>query len=247
MIIIIFTCFLPENALPERSLLLPLVYPNGTVSTGQPWILWNDIYNMRDRRTYRIIFREKGGSATDQVTYTFIPGIFFKSYYAWQLPAPLKGMSYDYTIEMLVNSKPENLSYNAVYKYPIMETFTVDTARKNSIDRLPPEYLIKYKFMEKENGLINGYNFIFYASSSTLTLGLGFLFYTIFNFGTVAVVLSWICFGTSLMGYTAAGYYGYRYMVKKGEMNEILRMGENISIKGMNNGKKMDTGIELSF
>ena len=95
--------------------------------------------------------------------------------------------------------------------------------------------------------LVNGYNILFYGASSTLTLGLGILFHTVLRFGTVSTVITYVCYGTSLMGYTAAGYYGYRYRERKSGMAEILKTGGGTTIKGGADTKGIRAAAELVF
>ncbi len=230
----------------KRSPIKPLLYPVGIITTNEPFIIWKDIYNIKGRKKFKITLKEEKKNSKP-VKYIFTPGLYFKYYYAYKLPKPLKGLQYRYKIEMLVNNKPANYKYYYYLRYPIEESFSIDNSQNNSLNDLPIEYFIKYKYFEKENTLINGYNFLFYAASSTISLGAGILFLTVFNFGTISTVIWALCFGSSAAGYSAAGYYAYHYMTKKNEMKEIIKIGTRVSIKGSFGRKKISTKAELSF
>jgi len=247
LILYFLIIFFPINASAERSLIKPLQYPVDTIYTKKPYFIWNDIHNSETKNTFKLTLIDKTGENGKPVTFIFSPEIYYQTYYLFKLPLELSGTSYEYIIDMMINSKPVKYKYYNYLQYPISDRFKIDPGKKSDADRLSPENFIKFKYIEKENMLVNGYNILFYGASSTLTLGLGILFHSVIKLGMISTVITYLCYGTSIIGYGAAGYYGYNFLEKKSVMNEIVKLGENTTLKGGLNQKNIKSGVELSF
>lgn len=226
---------------------LPLNYPENTITTAKPFIIWQDMYTERDSNLnvrYRITLKA-GKNRLDPVL--CYPDIYYKNICVFQYPRKLNEGKYEYKIERLINKSPVKSKYFHYHKYPVKEEFTVDTDKESDIDRLPPEYLTKYLFIERHNRYINKYNSIFFGAAGATTMGIGIFFYRFFNYGLVSKVVSVLCFTSSAVGFSASGYYGYRYMKRNNELREIIKIGKDVSIKGGVSREKINADIELSF
>ena len=226
---------------------LPINYPSEIISSGQPRIIWQDIYNERDMNNdIRYSITVKSSDRTFEPV-LFYPDIYYKHFFTFQYPVNLKDGKYSYKIERLINNKPINSRNFHFSKYPVTDEFTIDHNNINDIDRLPPEYLIKFLFIERQNRYINKYNSIFFAAGGAATLGIGILFLKVFNFGIISTAAAAICFTNTAVGFSASGYYGYQYVKNNSELKKIIDIGKNISINGGAARGKIDTGVELSF
>jgi hypothetical protein len=233
----------------SRSPIKPLLYPNDTISNSRPYIIWKDVYGYKDSKgtKYRITLDNKDKQLTSSQKFIIEPKLYYSEFYAVRLPKTLKNSSYSYTIDRMFNNKPVNSRYFSYLNYPITGSFQLDTDSKEDADFLPPEYLIKYKYFEKENILANWYNFKFFSASSTISLGIGYLFYAVLQFGLISTVIVILSVISAAIGYPAAGYYGLSYLRNKSRINDILKAGKNIGIEGSENRGILNTGLKLRF
>ncbi|HON77208.1 MAG TPA: hypothetical protein PK544_01840 [Spirochaetota bacterium] len=248
--IVLMSVFLLRSDVRGQSLIDPLDYPFGTVKSTRPYILWQDIYNERDRDLnvrYRLTLERDSTVAAAPVVYTFMPQLYYRSVYLWKIPEPLPEGSYRYTIERLLNGHGVKSRHYHIRRYPIRRSFTLNTAAENELDDLRPEYLVQYIYIDRNNTLNNGYNAIFFASSSTVTLGIGILFYTVIDLGVWSTVISAICFTSSAVGYSAAGYYTWHYSKNRRKLQKILEIGRSTTIRGGIIDRTVTAEAELSF
>ena len=229
----------------------PIIYPFGTIGNNQPCFIWQDIYNERDKKNnakYRITITNLNSNNSNK-TYKIIiiPQVIFKIFYIFKLQATLDDTEYEYSIERLIANKPVKTRHYYYLRYPIKNKFTINSKRKRPIDNLNSKYLIQYIHTDRNNTLINGYNALFFISSSITCFGMGMLFYNIINWGITSKIIAGLSFTSSAIGITASGYYGYRYLNKKKELQQIIRLSKKISLKGDINNNQIKAGMELSF
>ncbi len=233
-----------------QGLIDPIDYPFGTVKSTRPYIIWQDIYNQRDSGVnvrYRLTVERENGTGPGPLVYSFMPQIYYRSVYMWRIPEPLQNGTYRYTIDRVLDGAAMQSRHYHFRRYPVRKSFTVDTSIENELDDLRPEYLVQYIYLDRNNTLNNGYNALFFASSSTVTLGIGILFYTVIDLGVWSTVISAICFVSSGVGYSAAGYYTWQYSKNRRKLQKILEIGKNTSIRGGIIDRTVTAGAELSF
>ncbi len=246
-LILIFFC--TSTYAESRSPIKPLLYPYGEISNSKPCFIWKDLNGYMDSKAtkYRITLEKKEKQLKSPQSFIIAPKLYYQEFYAVKLPTILENSTYSYTIERIFNNKPVNSRYFNYLKYPITGSFRLDSDIKEDIDFLPPEYLIQYKYYEKENILTNWYNFMFYSASSTISLGLAYLFYAVLQFGLISTIIVILCVVSAAIGYPAAGYYAYSYIRNKSRINDILKAGKNIGIVGSENKGIINTGVKLRF
>jgi hypothetical protein len=233
----------------SRSPIKPLLYPYNTISNSRPCFIWKDQYGHKDGKgtKYRITLKTGNKHESSPRQFIIKPKLYYREFYAAWIPMTLEQSSYSYTIERMFNNKPVNSRYFSYMNYPITGSFMLDTEIKEDVDFLPPEYLIKYKYFEKENILSNWYNFMFFSASSTVSLGIGYLFYAVLQFGLISTVIVILCAISAAIGFPAAGYYGINYLRNKSRINEILKTGKNVGLEGSENRGIINTGAKLRF
>lgn len=224
--------------------MLPVFYPEGTISNERPCFIWYDKYNERDktdRAQYRITLW--GDHSVDPVL--FQPDCYENHYY-FLFPVKLSPGEYHYKIERLLNNNPDESAFLHYLKYPVTGFFKLDPQEGKSPD-LPPEYLISYLSLEKTNRLVNRNNSIFFAGAGAGALGIGMLFYFVFDFGIISSIIYYISFAASGTGFAASGYYAYRYNQEKNQLQKLPETGEKISIYGRADNNIISADIRLSF
>lgn len=232
-----------EITIPGKS--LPVFYPEGTIGNVRPYIIWYDKYLERDktdRAKYRITL-SRDDNVIDPI---LIHPDCYENHYFYLFPVVLKPGEYTYMIERLLNNKPVNSAYFHYLKYPVTGYFKLEPGENKSYD-LPPEYLIRYISGEKNNRLVNGYNALFYGGAGVGAFGIGMLFYSVFDFGLISRIISYISFASSAAGIGAAGYYGYHYYQEKNQLLKLLETGKKVSIYGNATNKIISADIRLSF
>ncbi|MCU0821219.1 MAG: hypothetical protein MUC95_01945 [Spirochaetes bacterium] len=245
--IVIFTLALTQFAYGRFKTPLPVHYPAEQETGSRPYIIWQDIYNERDAGSqirYRITISQKNKNMEPVL---FYPDIYYRHFCVFQYPLNLNDGDYEYKVDRLINNNPDGSRHFHFSKYPITGEFQVRHNQTNDIHGLPPEYLIKYLFIERHNRYINKYNSLFFGTGGAATLGIGILFLKVFDFGVISTVVYAVSFSASAMGFSASGYYGYKYLKKDSELREIVRLGKDVSIKGSAAAGKINTGVELSF
>ncbi len=226
---------------------LPISYPSDTIGNSRPYIIWQDLYNKRDKKIkarYRLSIKSDNDNLKP---ITFFPELYYKSYYVFKTPINLTDNKYSYSIERIIDNKSINSRRFYYDKYPVINEFEINNKEDTDLDSLPPEYLIQYLYLDKNNRYTNGYNILFYGSSSIITLGIGILFTSVFDFGIVSTIISVISFTSSAIGISATGYYGYKYLNKKSEMQKILEIGKGVTINGKVSQDNIYADIELTF
>lgn len=227
---------------------MPIFYPEGVISDNKPYFIWQDRYNKRDKKIkaqYRISLENEDNSKIKPVIIQ--PKLYYKYFYAAKLPKAIPEGRYNYTIERLLYNKSTDSKHFYYLRYPIKGEFVVDNKKMSDLDKLPPEFIIKYIYIDNHNRYINGYNSIFFGTSGALTFGLGLIFYSVLDFGIISSVISGLCFISSAVGLSASGYYGYHYFDKKNELQKIIDIGKKTSIKGSISQDAINAEIELLF
>ncbi len=227
--IIILACVLVTGvmapagtAVAETSAAGTLQYPREAITTGKPYFIWQDIYNM-DRRniTFRLIIQ-----SIDRHEYAeefrLTPQTFRGQFYVLTLPVTLEPGEYSYSVGMLQGGKPIRLRRYYYHDYPLYGEFTIKPGETSRVDSLPPEKLIGYLFLERQNRVTNGYNSLFFTGSAAGSAGIGFLFYQVLHFGAISTVVAAVAFTSAAAGVGAAAYYGYHYVKEKRELNSML-------------------------
>jgi hypothetical protein len=243
--------FLAVNTAFSQSLIEPIQFPTATISINQPYFIWQDIYNStRDKSTdvrYRLTLYTTNKKETKLNSYTFHPDLYYNFFYSFRIPDILKDDSYRYSIERIISGNPVESRYYYYLKYPIVQEFSINSEIKNEVDSLPPEYLIQYLHIDRNNTLRNGYNFLFFSSSGLASFVIGMLFYHVIDLGTISTIIYTVSFISSGVGISAAGYYGYHYMKNRGKLQRILEINRRISINGGIRDKKVNAEVEFSF
>jgi hypothetical protein len=248
--VVLLSVFLFQSDGRGQGLIDPLDYPFGTVKSPRPYILWQDIYNQRDRGVnvrYRLTVERENGTGSVPRVYSFMPQIYYRSVYLWRIPEPLQNGTYRYTVDRILDGAAMQSRHYHFRRYPVRKSFTIDTSIENELDDLRPEYLVQYIYLDRNNTLNNGYNALFFAGSSTVTLGIGIIFYTVIDLGVWSMVISAVCFTSSAVGYSAAGYYTWQYSKNRRKLQKILEIGKNTSIHGGIIDRTVTAGAELSF
>ena len=247
ILIAVFVFILLPDAMAKFKTPLPINYPSEAVTGKQPYIIWQDLYRERDLNTatrYRITMKNKDKSFEPVL---FYPDIYYKNFFAFQYPLNLNDGKYEYKIERLINNKPIDSRHFHFANYPVTGEFQINHSDINDIDSLPPEYLIKYLFIERHNRYINKYNSVFFGAGGAATLGIGILFMKVLDFGIISTVVSAVSFTSSAVGFSASGYYGYQYIKTNSGLQEIIKAGKNVSIKGNASAGKINADVELLF
>lgn len=250
IICVIASLFLMTGAAFSQSLIEPIQFPVAAIGVNRPYFIWQDIYNTRDKNTdvrYRLTLYRINKEDIKLNSYTFYPELYYNFFYSFRLPETLKDDSYRYSIERILSGKPVESRHYYYLKYPIVQEFAINSKIESDVDRLEPEYLIKYLYIDRNNTLRNGYNVLFFSSSGLASFAIGMLFYNVINLGTISTIIYTVCFISSGVGFSAAGYYGYRYMEKRGELRRILEISKGVSINGGIEDKKVNAEVELSF
>lgn len=229
-----------------QSLIEPIRYPLQTTSNSRPWIIWQDIYSERKSDQYRLNLYRKSDDVPHR-SYTFTPALYYKFFYAYRLPDFLEDNRYHYSIERIVKGESIESRYYYYLNYPLVGEFEIDSLDRNELDFIPPAYLIQYLYIDRNNVLRNGYNTLFFTTSSAATFAIGLLFYHVIHLGTISTIIYYICFISSGVGLSAAGYYGYRYIENRGKLQKILEIGKGISINGGIIDQRVNTEVELKF
>ncbi|MFW5862245.1 MAG: hypothetical protein ACOCWZ_08330 [Spirochaetota bacterium] len=230
---IILTCVLITGAMAiagpamaETTAAGTLQYPDNTITTTKPYFLWQDIYNTkRPNISFKLIIR---GTDTNDFSeeYRLAPQTCRGQFYILKLPKHLKPGQYSYSIQMLQRGKPIRLRRYYYHDYPLYGEFTIKAGSTSRVDSLPPEELVQYLVLERQNRTTNGYNSIFFTGSAAGSAGIGYLFYNVLNFGVISTVVAAVAFTSAAVGVSAAAYYGYHYVKDKRELNTILEESE---------------------
>jgi len=250
-LIIAFLLLAQSVALP-LGLNDPFVYPYGTIGNRQPHVIWIDKYNERDREKnvrYRITVTRKslpGGQTPVPEAFLAAPQLYKKFFFGYQLPRTLDEGAYDFSIERLIDGEAVTSRHYSYRKYPIRETFVLDTRSPQPTDALPPERLIDYAELARANS-VNGYNILFYSGAATVSAGLGALIWFGTDRSLVWMILAGICFGSAAAGYTASGYYTYQYVSTRRALKKIIDLGPRMSLMGGTGPDDIAAGIQLSF
>ncbi len=211
---------------------LPVYYPNGTIGSNNPYIIWFDKYNERDKKNnvkYKITVQPKEGQSQSIL---ITPELYERYYYFYRFPLTLNKGCYEYTIDRLVDNKTTDSGYFHYKKYPVTGEFKVDPEKKSELDTLPPQTLIDYLRLDRENRLVNMNNFFFYGSAGIGAFGIGLLFYSVLEFGLVSKIVYIAAFTSSAAGFGASGYYGIKYLKEKNRLHKIIDIGSNVSFNG---------------
>ena len=199
LIFFLLAATLYSSAAAAQELIDPLIYPQGVISSSRPSIIWQDIYNERDRNykvRYRITLKKPDRALEKPLVLTVQPKIYFRNYYVYPLPGTLAADRYEYTIERMLDRAPTDASYYHFLKYPIKKEFTIGTG-KTPMDGLRPEKQIEYIFLDRNNRLINENNFYFYTGASALSFGIGLLFFQVIRLGIVSKIVYVTAFASS--------------------------------------------------
>lgn len=252
---IILTCF--SNAVGEDisedddaqsiKAQMPVYYPEGTIKNTKPYFIWYDKYNDRDDKNvrYRITIKSEKGKEMQPVL--MAPEKYHTNYYYFKIPFFLEPDKYSYLIERLSDSKITKPKYFHYLKYPVKGEFALDPEEKSARDNLPPDRLIEYLKLEKENKLVNGNNFIFYNTAAAGAFGIGFLFYKVFHFGIISKIIYIIAFTSSGVGVCAGTYYGVNYLVEKNKLEKIVDIAPAVSLNGNVSPAAVRADFTLSF
>ncbi len=218
-----------------QGLIEPLSWPAGGVCGGRVTVVWQDLYQERDAGAgarYRITVRNASGKDEPPATAVVDPRSYFGVFYAYSMPGPLAAGTYEYTIERLVDNDPVTTRRYHYLRYPLRQSFTVDPAARDILCELPPDYLIRYLQLDRENTLANGYNALFFAGASVLSFGICMLFYAVLHFGIVSTIIYSLAFISAASGVFASGYYAWRYWTNLGRLEKIVEIGRGVSLQG---------------
>ncbi|MBN2402319.1 MAG: hypothetical protein JXN64_07945 [Spirochaetes bacterium] len=233
---------------PSDTASIPVYYPEEAIGSASPYFIWYDLYNERDSKDnveYRITLKPGKGQDIKPVLVT--PALYEKYYYYFKWPFPLEPDKYAYTIERLSDMKPSNVKYFHYLKYPVKGEFGIDPEENTVKDSLPPDRLIEYIRLEKENRLVNRNNFFFYSSASAGAFGIGLLFYKVLHFGIISKIVYYIAFTSSAVGAGAAGYYGVNYFIERCSLHKIADIGKNVSVNGAVSANAMRVDFEMRY
>ena len=214
----------------------PVTYPYGDISNAQPYFVWQDIYwDVNAAAKCRVVIKPADQSAS-AYEYTVSPERYYKTYLCFKLPAKLAAGKYEYRIERLYRTVPDDKRYYGYRHYPVTGAFVVDAAARGGRDALAPDSLIRYLNLEHHNTLDNGYNALFLGGAGTVSLGMGVLCLTVIDFGIITKVIAAVSLVSSAASYTACGVYSYRYFSNRRELAEIIKKGNTSIRAGINHG-----------
>ncbi len=244
--ILLFNSISESKNLPANSS-VPVYYPEGTIGSISPYFIWYDKYNERDDSSikYRLTLKPEKGPGINPVLIK--PTIYNKYYYFFKFTSLLEPGKYGYNIERLEDNKPAGSKYFHDLKYPVNGEFVFDPDEKTQKEDLSPERLIEYLAKEKENRLTNGYNFLFFSAAGVSCFGIGLLFYKVLEFGIISRIIYYIAFTSSGIGIGASGYYGYKYITEKNQLQKIIDMERNVSINGSVSSETITVDFKYSF
>ncbi|MCX7678477.1 MAG: hypothetical protein N2316_04595 [Spirochaetes bacterium] len=227
----------------------PFKFPCGTIGTSNPPFIWQDFYSERDARynvKYHITLREKDNN--NILTSSFVlPKMYQRNIYIANLPLTLKPGNYEFTIERIVDGKSVNSRYFYSYKYPVFGEFEIKFEKKREFEKLSDEKLVNYLMYERKNRLENGYNALFFVTSSSICLAAGIAIYNYTNFHIITPLLSAVCVISSIIGYGATSFYGYKYFQGKNELEKMLTKYENSSSKEILDKNRLCVSMSSCF
>jgi hypothetical protein len=232
----------------ESSASIPVFYPEETIASVTPFFIWYDLYNERDIKDnvkYKITIKSEKGHDIEPVLVS--PGLFEKYYYYFKWPFTLETGKYKYSIERLSNLQQSKLKYFHYLKYPVTGEFEIDSQERTIKDNLPPERLIEYIRLEKENRLVSRNNFFFFSGASAGAFGIGLLFYKVLHFGIISKIIYYIAFTSSAVGAGAAGYYGVNYLIERSNLTKITDISKNVSLNGEATANRTRIDFELRY
>lgn len=230
--LIIFHC--AALSVPAQGLIPPLVYPEGKTGHGASCFIWQDMYQTKESpraSRFRITVKNLDGEGKPLLLIVD-PRVYYNNFFVYELRDPLAEGRYEYTIERMLAGEALQSKYYHYLRYPIKKNFTVDGTYTSDVDGLLPPYKIQYMYLRRQNILENGYNSLFFAGSAAVSFGIGMLFYAVVDWGIVSTILYVIAFTSSAVGFTASGYYGYRYVRGTNKLQKILEIGGDASLKG---------------
>jgi hypothetical protein len=237
---------------PSRAqgLVSPLVYPEGRVCADTRTIIWQDLYPELDADAgarYRLTLRETARRDAPPLVTEIDPRRYFGVYYAYSLSAPLSAGNWELTIDRIIGGEPVTTRHYHYLRYPVKREFTVDPGLSSRLCALPPDYLIRSLQLDRANTYTNGYNALFFTGSSILSFGVGVLFYSVINFGIVSTIIYTISFISAGTGFTAAGYYGWRYRANRVKLEKMVEIGTSVSLNGAIIDERILTALELRY
>ncbi len=248
LLISVFLIMLNRAPLAALSAVEPLIYPAGEIGRNRPLFIWQDIYRDRDAGlnvSYRLTLQSERDNEIR--VYNFDPVPRFRTFYLYTFPSELANGPYSYSIERIVDGSSSDARFFHANRYPLVQRFTVDTVNASPPDALGADNLIRYLHTERENTLSNGYNALFFSTSATVTMGVGLLFYKVFNFGIVSNIIAAVCGVSAVIGYGAGGYYTVGYISGRNQLQRIIDMDRSSSIRAGFNGDRVMTGAEFNF
>jgi hypothetical protein len=214
------------NTLPS----MPVYYPEKIIGTSSPFFIWYDKYSRKGdcAAKYSLTLKPEKGAEFSPIL--IVPDVFENNYFYFRYPALLESGKYIYSIDKLENNKPVQSKYFHDLKYPINGEFYLDPDVKAEKEDLPPGKFIEYLRLEKENRLLNRNNIIFFSTASAGCFGIGLLFYKVLHFGVISKIIYYAAFASSGAGLGASGYYGYKYISQKNQLQKIIDIERNVSI-----------------
>jgi len=239
-------------ASPARSAgsLYPVEYPTGTIGNPRPQFIWQDLYSERDRGVnvkYRLTVQKKGGADIPSRSWFLVPALYQASFYHVTAPEPFDPGAYDYSIDRILDGRPDTSRFYHYRRYPLRGAFILDLAERRDFESLETAHLIRYLTLERDNRFRNGYNALFFTGSASITLGVGILFYSVIDLGWVSTVVSAICFVSSGIGYGAAGYYGWQYYDGRRDLAKIVDAERRASLNDGAGDGRFTAAAELKF
>jgi len=238
---------LEDDDSPSTIAKIPVYYPDKVIGNSRPYFIWYDKYNDRDDKSvrYRITLKPEKGKEIQPVLTA--PEKYHNNYYYFKIPFLLEPDKYSYLIERLSDGKTTMPKYFHYLKYPVKGEFILDPEEKTARDNLPTDRLIEYLRLEKENKLVNGYNFVFYNTAAAGAFGIGMLFYKVFHFGIISKIIYIIAFTSSGAGVCAGTYYGINYLVENSKLQKIVDIGPAVSLNGNVSPATVRADFALSF
>ena len=239
--------FLAESVLLADDIFKPVQYPLETISIKQPYFFWQDL-NISENKGNKVRYQVTLSQGEKEIKeYVVQPKIIYQNFYFFKIRNNLEEAEYSYKIEKLVNNKKKKAKYYYFQKYPFTNKFIVEHDKNNKIDRLPVEYLIQYKYLEKNNLIDNGYPFLFTSFAGVSSFGLGVVFYKFITYGWLTKLASGICFTSSAFALSTSGYYGFNFLIQKKKMQKILDFKNNVSLRGIFDRKDINAALDLQF
>lgn len=227
IIILIFTVNI--YSLPNNSFIFA---PNSEFPRKDLFFSWEDIYNEQLFMTINI-YDDTGDLIFNN---NFKPSKIDKYLFYYKPEVDL--VEGNYTAVISTNKETRYYGYR---NYPLNFNFEL-SGKSSEFDKFTSSSVSLYRYKSFNNKVTNFNNFLFYSTSSAVSLLTAVTVLYFFNFNLYTEIFSYTFLAGSAVGLTASGYYFYKYRSNQNKYYDelILKPDKNIENKQISFLIKMD-------